>query len=654
MNTLGAMLSGRTSPLDAAPARGPDPETAGADIFGAVLGALRGAEAWRTDDPDRPAGRHADATPEAAAPATPSEIVNPLVLLAAMVPARSDASPAAPRESLEALVARTLPAGIPAMDAGVALPTAPATPAGLPTPDARTRVTVLSRETHFAPVLPQILAAPTPPIPAGARDGLIPAPAPAAAPIPPLSPGPAPMGIVTPDLARAGTGDDLREAQTGPAVSVPHVSPEMDPSLALVEARAIPSAAVQAVPDPGPAPLRQAEGPAPTRVDPTAPTVPVDSRAVAAPEPSTPSVAAASPQPDARGSAMPRADTEDRPQAPLPASAGSGEARPPGGKPRASETVQGTDLPVQGETAPERVIPGAGAAPTRPTAPRPAQMAETVADPAIRVLASAGTPGPAAWDEAPTVGSDPHRTETETAPALPLGRASVAVTAPARPTPDSHFGAVRSGEAGSAKPAETAAPGSGGATISSIAAVPESASPGLGPTGAPPPAAPPPPAQQVAAAILGAVPRGATVATPGAGGLDGPLRILTLQLHPADLGTVLVRMRLRDGQLEMSLQASREETATLLAEGGDALADLLRQGGYQPERVTIVGAPPPAPTEAQAFQTRADAGPDQPPPDQSGRRQPEGRATPSSETQADNERNHASVTSSSERGGVYL
>ena len=114
-------------------------------------------------------------------------------------------------------------------------------------------------------------------------------------------------------------------------------------------------------------------------------------------------------------------------------------------------------------------------------------------------------------------------------------------------------------------------------------------------------------------------------------------------------------MRLRDGQLEMSLHAAREETATLLREGGEVLADLLRQGGYQPERVTITsGSPPngPAPGEGQAFQAQAEAGanPDHATPGQPDRRQPEGRAT-ASET---SERNHESVPSSPDRSGVYL
>lgn len=69
----------------------------------------------------------------------------------------------------------------------------------------------------------------------------------------------------------------------------------------------------------------------------------------------------------------------------------------------------------------------------------------------------------------------------------------------------------------------------------------------------------------------------------------GPLKILTLQLHPAELGSVLVRMRLQDGRLEMSLRTSREETAERLRKEGDLLSGLLREAGYEPEAVTIQG-----------------------------------------------------------------
>ncbi len=68
---------------------------------------------------------------------------------------------------------------------------------------------------------------------------------------------------------------------------------------------------------------------------------------------------------------------------------------------------------------------------------------------------------------------------------------------------------------------------------------------------------------------------------------DGPVRLLTLQLRPAELGQVMVRMRLQDGRLEMDLRAEREETADLLRRDGGLLSALVREAGYQPDLVTV-------------------------------------------------------------------
>ncbi|AWB19639.1 flagellar hook-length control protein FliK [Methylobacterium currus] len=68
---------------------------------------------------------------------------------------------------------------------------------------------------------------------------------------------------------------------------------------------------------------------------------------------------------------------------------------------------------------------------------------------------------------------------------------------------------------------------------------------------------------------------------------EGPVRLLTLQLRPAELGQVQVRMRLQDGRLEMTLRAEREETAELLRRDGGLLSALVREAGYQPDLVTV-------------------------------------------------------------------
>ncbi len=68
---------------------------------------------------------------------------------------------------------------------------------------------------------------------------------------------------------------------------------------------------------------------------------------------------------------------------------------------------------------------------------------------------------------------------------------------------------------------------------------------------------------------------------------EGPLRLLTIQLQPADLGTVTVRMRLQEGRLEVGMETGRHDTAELLRRDGGALSDLLRGAGYQADLVAI-------------------------------------------------------------------
>ncbi|MEE8627200.1 MULTISPECIES: flagellar hook-length control protein FliK [Methylobacterium] len=107
---------------------------------------------------------------------------------------------------------------------------------------------------------------------------------------------------------------------------------------------------------------------------------------------------------------------------------------------------------------------------------------------------------------------------------------------------------------------------------------------------------------------------------------EGPVRLLTLQLRPAELGQVQVRMRLQDGRLEMSLRAEREETAELLRRDGGLLTALVREAGYQPDLITVQsgrvpgeaaqpgqgGAPAGQSFTAAGGQQQGGASPDQP------------------------------------------
>jgi len=67
----------------------------------------------------------------------------------------------------------------------------------------------------------------------------------------------------------------------------------------------------------------------------------------------------------------------------------------------------------------------------------------------------------------------------------------------------------------------------------------------------------------------------------------GALRVLHLQLKPAELGLVTIKMRLAGDGLEMELQAESEETAELLRNDAEKLSSLLRVSGYRPDSITI-------------------------------------------------------------------
>jgi len=68
---------------------------------------------------------------------------------------------------------------------------------------------------------------------------------------------------------------------------------------------------------------------------------------------------------------------------------------------------------------------------------------------------------------------------------------------------------------------------------------------------------------------------------------DNALRVLNLQLHPAELGMVTIRMRLAGDSLEMELHVEREETAQLLRQDSEKLSALLRGSGYRPDTISI-------------------------------------------------------------------
>ncbi|KWT65860.1 hypothetical protein APY04_2707 [Hyphomicrobium sulfonivorans] len=65
------------------------------------------------------------------------------------------------------------------------------------------------------------------------------------------------------------------------------------------------------------------------------------------------------------------------------------------------------------------------------------------------------------------------------------------------------------------------------------------------------------------------------------------LKVLQIQLQPADMGTVTVRMELKNEGLMVHVEASRSDTAELIRNDQDTLSKLLRSAGYAVDATSI-------------------------------------------------------------------
>jgi len=94
--------------------------------------------------------------------------------------------------------------------------------------------------------------------------------------------------------------------------------------------------------------------------------------------------------------------------------------------------------------------------------------------------------------------------------------------------------------------------------------------------------------QQVANAVVselkGSPAPAASAATDLAGAQnnspDQPLRILTVNLEPPDLGNVTMRLRLVGNEVSVQLAAERKDTSTMLDQQRDQIRDLMQSAGY--------------------------------------------------------------------------
>ncbi|MGX5777378.1 flagellar hook-length control protein FliK [Methylorubrum zatmanii] len=278
----------------------------------------------------------------------------------------------------------------------------------------------------------------------------------------------------------------------------------------------------------------------------------------------------------------------------------TGSGSPPPTEPEEAAAASGSSAPAQ-STAPEQALHA-----TPPHAERPTDIAQS--NPMPEGIA---TP---MWGEAETGASEPRRLETPVADPVTPGAADSSPTSASMPTP-------------------TALPAT--------------------------------PQRQIVDAVtaqltaVAPAPQARPTALPAEA---GPLKILTLQLQPAELGTVLVRMRLQDGRLEMNLRTSREETAERLRKEGGLLSGLLREAGYQADAVTIEAGGAGSAGDfssrgqgAASFQAPAggqrDRQPGEAAPDHSGRRPSPQRDEAALPTE---EKDHETVSRGRDRGGLYL
>jgi chemotaxis protein MotD len=75
------------------------------------------------------------------------------------------------------------------------------------------------------------------------------------------------------------------------------------------------------------------------------------------------------------------------------------------------------------------------------------------------------------------------------------------------------------------------------------------------------------------------------------------LRVLSIQLQPLELGTVSVRMRMRNDAIAVEITADRQETARLLQQDREALLRLLQASGLATDSIQVLSRPvEPAPS----------------------------------------------------------
>jgi chemotaxis protein MotD len=68
---------------------------------------------------------------------------------------------------------------------------------------------------------------------------------------------------------------------------------------------------------------------------------------------------------------------------------------------------------------------------------------------------------------------------------------------------------------------------------------------------------------------------------------SAPVKVLTLQLEPADLGAIAIKLRLIGNHLDMQVEATQHDTLQALVNDHDRLRQLLQSGGYSIDSLSI-------------------------------------------------------------------
>ncbi len=119
----------------------------------------------------------------------------------------------------------------------------------------------------------------------------------------------------------------------------------------------------------------------------------------------------------------------------------------------------------------------------------------------------------------------------------------------------------------------------------------------------------PGPAQQLTSAMLTTLGTAQTQAANAAAPLPeataarpAALHSLTIQLQPAELGRVLARMTINDGQLTVAVQVETSEAHQRISTDRDILSNALRSAGYEVDRIIVQQIQPGQAAQNQTLQ----------------------------------------------------